>query len=477
MTVTINTRGDLTLDNCFRVAWQGEACELGDAARSAMAEARARFEQLIDDPDVVIYGVTSGYGQHAKVRLGPEERKAQAQRPPRPAAAAWGDPLPERVTRAMVFARLANLVEGHAAISPHIAEAVAGMLGGGTLPEVPARGQGGAGEILSLSYLFMDLTLTHDLGEKDVLSLINGSPAATALAADCALSARRRLDLAAKVVALAIEGFDAPLSHYDPALQELWNNPHDRWALQTLQALIAGGHGGARRPYQAPVSFRIAPRILGQAQMALTQVEAVAEQSLAAVSDNPVVLPPDEQRPLGEAISTGGYHNAQSPAAMDQVTAAYANMAILAERMSAKLMDGSVSLLPQHLEPEGSNLPYLGCLPMAATGYEEELRMLTQATLLPGAESGGFGQNDVASPVFLAWTKQERAGGLLEAALSTLAPIALRALDVTNRPVPAPLADLAGVIRERFPGEDPDLLPGPASGKLAQAFGEMVFAP
>ena len=475
MTVTINTRGDLTLQNCFRVAWQGEDVQLGDTARRAMAKARARFEQLIDDPDVVIYGVTSGYGQHAKVRLGPEERKAQAQRPPRPAAASWGDVVPDRVARALVFARLANFVEGHAAISPHIAEAVAGMLSGGPLPAVPARGQGGAGEILSLSHLFMELAKAHELGEKDVLSLINGSPAATALVADCALSARRRLDLAAKVVALAIEGFNAPLSPYDEALQELWNNPHDRWALERLQALIAGGHGGERRPYQAPVSFRIAPRILGQAQMAVSQAEAVAEQSLAAVSDNPVVLPPDDERPLGEAISTGGYHNAQSPAAMDQVTAAYANLAILAERMAAKLMDGAISLLPQHLEPEGSNLPYLGCLPMAATGYEEELRMLAQATLLPGSESGGFGQNDVASPVCLAWTKQDRAGTLLDATLASLAPIALRALDVTERPVPAKLLEVAAIIRDTFPADDPDLLPGPASGKLAEAFSAVVF--
>ena len=476
MTVTINTRGDLSLENCFRVAWQGEGVQLGAGARSTMAEARRRFEQLIDDPNVVIYGVTSGYGQHAKVRLGPDERKAQAQRPPGPAAASWGDPVPDRVARAMVFARLANFVDGHAAISPHIAEAVAGMLDGGPLPDVPARGQGGAGEILSLSHLFLDLAKGHELGEKDVLSLINGSPAATALVADCALSARRRLDLAAEVVALAIEGFNAPLSHYDPALQELWNNPHDRWALEVLQELIGGGHGGERRPYQAPVSFRIAPRILGQAQMAVRQAEAVAEQSLAAVSDNPVVLPPDAERPLGEAISTGGYHNAQSPAAMDQVTAAYANLAILAERLSAKLMDGAVSLLPQHLEPEGRTLPYLGCLSMAATGYEEEIRMLTQATLLPGSESGGFGQNDVASPVFLAWSKQNRAGTLLEATLATLAPIALRALDVTDRPVPGKLQALAGTIRSSFPGDDPDLLPGPASGKLADAFSALVFA-
>ncbi|MCP5080581.1 MAG: aromatic amino acid lyase [Alphaproteobacteria bacterium] len=476
MTVTIDTRQDLTLHNCFKVAWQGQPVCIGDTAAKCITEARTRFMKLIDDPDVVIYGVTTGYGQNAKNQLTREERTAHAERPPKPAAASWGDPVPDRVARAIVFARLANFVEGHAAISPHIAQAVADMLAGGAMPSVPARGQGGAGEILSLSHLFLELASSHKLGEKDSLSLVNGSPSAAGLVADCALAARKRLELSAKIIALAIESFNAPLSHYDRALEEIWNNPHDAWGLNYLREMIGEGHGGARRPYQAPVSFRIAPRVLGQAQMAVVQAETVAGQSLAAASDNPVILPPDAEHPLGEAISTGGYHNAQSPAAMDQVTAAYANIAILAERMSAKLLDGAVSLLPPQLDTGDGSLPYLGCLSMAATGYEEELRMLTQATLLPGSESGGFGQNDVASPVFLAWSKQERAGALLEATLAALAPIALRALEITDRPVPPKLGSLAEMIRDAFPGHDPELVPGPASGKLADDLRALVYA-
>ena len=85
---------------------------------------------------------------------------------------------------------------------------------------------------------------------------------------------------------------------------------------------------------------------------------------------------------------------------------------------------------------------------MAQTGYEEEARLYAQATVLPGSESGGFGQNDVASPVFLAWSKQDRAGRCLDMALASLVPIALRALDVTDRPVPPELADLEAVAQE-----------------------------
>ena len=112
---------------------------------------------------------------------------------------------------------------------------------------------------------------------------------------------------------------------------------------------------------------------------------------------------------------------------------------------------------------------------MAQTGYEEEARLYAQATLLPGSESGGFGQNDVASPVFLAWSKQDRAGQCLDMALASLVPIALRALDVTDRPVPAPLAELEAVAREIVP--DPAQRPafGPVVGALVDALRRDVY--
>jgi histidine ammonia-lyase len=467
MTITLNSRADFTLEAARLVAWSGEDVVLGEASQQAMSEARDRFEKLIEEPETVIYGVTSGYGQNAKTRLTPEQRKKHAARPSLAPAASWGDPLPERVSRAIVFARLANFVEGHAAITPTIANEVAAMLDGGPLPTVPARGQGGAGEILSLSHLFLPLAQSMTLAEKDALSLVNGSPSATGLCIDAALAGAARLDVATEVLALAAEAFNTPLGHFDPELDAFWNNPHDAGALARLRDLIDGGHGGERRPYQAPVSFRILPRILGQTHLAAKTARDVAGQSLSAMSDNPALLAPSPSHPNGRAVSTGGFHNAQAPMAMDMLTASYANLCVIAGRIAAKMMDGNVSLLPPQLgAAEGR--AYVGCLPMAITGYEEEARMLASATLLPGSESGGFGQNDVASPVFLAWSKQERAGLLLEQSLAALAPIALLALDLTDRPVPEPLAALAEATRTHVPVDRQGLMLGPATAELAE---------
>jgi histidine ammonia-lyase len=465
MSIRLFSRKDITLENLRRVAWAGETVEIDGSAVARMEAARRRFMTLLEDPAISVYGVTSGYGQNAKKRLTDDERKQHARRPPIQQAAAWGDPLPDRVTRAIIFARLANLIDGTAAITPGVALAVAAMLDGRPLPTIPARGQGGAGEILSLSHAFGALVATAPVGEKDVLSLINGSPAASALVADTALAACTRLDIAVEIFALAAEAFNTPLSHFAPELGELWNNPHDAWALAKLNEAIGKSNNGPRRPYQAPVSFRILPRMLGQARRAERLAAEIATESLGAVTDNPVMLEPDQDHPLGRLISTGGYHNPHAVMAMDTVTAANVNLITIAGRFAAKLLDGAVSLLPDQLGLGG--LPgYLGCLPMAITGYEEEARIHAMATLLPGSESGGFGQDDVASPVFLAWSKQEKTGALLEAALASLAFIAFRALVFTSHQIPPLLEALVEDVRNFMPDPDSGQVLGPAAYRL-----------
>lgn len=473
MTVTLNSRIDFTLEHCKRAAWGGESVVLGETAKHSIAVARAAFEQLIEKPDVSIYGVNTGYGGRAKVRLDAAERALQARQPTHHRAASWGEALPDRVTRGIVFARLANFIEGHAAVSPAVAQAVADMLAGPSMPYVPSRGQGGAGEILSLSHLFLHTASQWPLAEKDMLALVNGSPAATALIADAALSALPRLHVVTEVFALAAEAFNTPHGHFAQELEGCWNNPHDAWALSLLRQLMEGG-SLPRRPYQAPVSIRILPRILGQAHRAGLIAEEVARQSLAAVSDNPVVFPPGHQIGDDPVISTGGYHNTQAAAAMDGLVCAYTNLAVLAGRIAAKLQDANVSLLPQFLGYE-DGMSYLGCLPMAIVGYEEEMRMLSAPTLLPGSESGAFGQDDVASPVFLAWQKHDRATVLFEQTMATLAPIALRALTMTGRTIPLKLRNRAQDIGIHFPDDATDRAMGFDIASLAKTLRKQIY--
>jgi histidine ammonia-lyase len=466
MSILLRQRSDIDLDAFLRVAWQGETVTIDSGALERIRSCRESFLALIDsDPEAVIYGVTTGYGDRASVRLTLEERAEWAARPPA-TGATFGEALPERVARGIVLARLANFVEGHAAVRPKLALAVAGLLDadGGALPQVPLHGNGGSGEILALGHLFRDLAAALGVETKETLALVNGSPCAAALVADAALAARRRLGLAEEVFALSAEAIRAPLEAYSADLEPLWDDEHEQVALRSLRALLAGGVE-ERRSYQAPVSYRILPRVLGQASRAVAAAERAATISLRSVSDNPVYIPPDEQRPLGAVLSTGGYHNGQAYPALDALAFTWADLAQLAERQTERLLQDPSTL--------GDSDRFLGLISMVQVGWAEEARQIAQPTFLG---LGGFAQNDTPSPTFLAWDKERRAGGALDAVLATLATVASQALHEGERTPPPALERLLREVRERFaPFTDWRSL-GPDLGEVAASFTERVYA-
>ena len=481
MTLGLATRRDINLATFYRVAWQGESVRVADAAMARIASCRESFLRLIHaDPSVVVYGVTTSTGERAGHRLSPEERDRHGGAKLFSAATSFGDPLPTRVVRGIIFARLANFLEGHSATSPRIALAVAEMLNGAPVPCVAGSGQGGAGEILALYPLFAELSTRFDLQVKERGSLINGSPCAAALIADAALAARRRVRLAEKVFALSIEALRAPLEHFDPVLGSLWGDPHEAAALQGLRQYLVST-GAARRDHQAPVSYRIVPRVLGHAHRALAAAEHAANVSLPSVSDNPVYVSPDEKYPFGRCISTGGFHNAMAAPALDDLAGIWADLSLLCERHSTKLLNGRFSQLPDLLlvgrEPGTSDgRGAIGYVTMAQCGYVEQAKSAAQRTFIPGGDPTGTGQDDVGTPVFLAWAKEELAGRCFDASLGALAAIASQALYATDRQAPPPLRDFVEWVRSILPPLVEDRVLGPQLGSLAHSITHQVFA-
>jgi histidine ammonia-lyase len=480
MTVTLRKRADINLESVLRVAWRQESVEIGDDALAEIVRCRAAFLKLIDsDTNVVIYGVTTAMGELASTRLTHAERDRHARIKAFAAATSFGDPFPDRVVRAFVLARLANFLEGNAATTPRIALAVAEMLDGRPMPKVASSGQGGAGEILALYPLFAELSARFDLEVKERGSLINGSPCAAALLADAALAARRRLSLIEQVFALSIEAFRAPLEHYDAVLEGLWGDEHEAAALRGLRQFLDATSSG-RRNYQAPVSYRIVPRVLGQAHRAVAEAERAATISLRSASDNPVYIPPDDENPFGRCISTGGYHNAMAAPALDNLAAIWADICLLCDRHGSKLLNGAVSGLPNLLmvgrhPSESDGHGSLGYIPMATTGYLEQAKLAAQRTFIPGAESAGAGQDDVAATAFPAWAKEAQAGRCLDACLATLATVASQALHVTDRRGPPALHKFLSETRSIVRPVMEDRILGPELFSLTEAFTKKAF--
>jgi histidine ammonia-lyase len=375
--------------------------------------------------------------------------------------------------RGIVFARLVDFVEGNAPVRPIVARRVAALLDE-PLPRVPLDGQVGAGEVLPMRHVTLGVS-DLSLEEGEGMALINGSPASSALLADAALRARHRLEHAEELFALAIEAIRAPLDAYDEVLEALWGDEQETASLRALRGHLEGAEVDNRLAHQAPVSFRIVPRLLGQARRAVDELERAATVALRSVTQNPVYVPPDPAHRFGRVLSTGGYHNAAAPAALGMVSVAWAELALLAERQVTAMHLSNVSGLPHFLNPRGFEPDSAGgatnLFGWVAGSFAEEARAAAAPTLLPASINDP--QNDVSSATFSAYRKELRAAECLEETLAILAIVSSQALYVTDRQPAPKLRPLLHAVRSLFAPVDGTGFrdQGAEAGRLAELIG------
>jgi histidine ammonia-lyase len=448
-----------------RVAWGGEPVEIAPATLVLIGERRAQMLAFLEaHPEGHYYGATTLPGEGVKRLMSDGERDVFQRHVTAPPAS-FGDVLPDRVARGIVFARLANVIEGHGGVRPELAQGIAGLLAGGPLPAVPSRGN--TWEVFVASHLYGDLVdRLGGLAVKEPMVLVHGCSAAAGLVSDLALAGRRRLHVAALVLALAAEAFVAPLEHFAPELEELWGDEHEAIALQRLRGLLAGG-STERRNFQGPTTYRMIPRVLGQLVRAQDAAEKAASIALRSVTDNPVYLPPDAEHPLGRlGFHSGGFHSAQSIQAMDGLAFAWAEICQLLYLLGVGLVEDDLALGPFPPWPRTAVFA-------SASTWAYDAAELARPSLMPVF---GHGQGGAGSMSFAAWRKATGIGTCHDAIAATLAILASETFHLTGRPVPPPLRPLLELVRSHRTPEGPWETTGSDCGHLADTLTAAVFA-
>lgn len=388
------------------------------------------------NPDRHLYGITTRHDTAATQLLDAEGRRTYgAVMPPTPPTT--GPPLPGRVVRGILLARLADVLHGTAPVRPGVARRVTGLLRAPELPAVPSTGHGEPGDIIALGALLRpEFEHTLEIGEG--MFLVNGSPVAAAVLADGVLAARERLDRAERVLALAAVAASSPDMHYDARLGQLWRDPHQAAALTRFRELLAGG-ARPQLPYQAPVSFRSAPRVLGAIRRSLAAAEECAAIGLSAASNNPVFVGDD-------VLSNGGYHDPLAAPALDALSHGWADLTHVVTAQVNRLIEIPDGVRAHEIEPRVS------LFGMTASGWADHARAAAQPSLVGIGRSG---QTDTSTPDVLAWQRTGDAGGALDADLALLAVLAAHTLAHRNDPVPPALAGLHASVLERFGPDTP----------------------
>src|SRR4051794_18864772 len=134
-------------------------------ARRALLESRGRVDRAIDS-NQTIYGINTGFGKLANVRIPPDQLDQLQANLIRSHAAGIGSPLPTSVVRGIMLLRANVLLRPTSGVRPELAEALVAMLNAGILPLVPEQGSVGAsGDLAPLSHIGLAL-----MGEGPVLA-------------------------------------------------------------------------------------------------------------------------------------------------------------------------------------------------------------------------------------------------------------------------------------------------------------------
>jgi histidine ammonia-lyase len=413
--VVITAGGDADL-GLIRAIAAGEKVTIGTDLLTAVQDRCELARRAIGDGRLV-YGVNTGLGALASVRLTGQEQRSH-QRNVLLARAAGGPPwLDEPEVRAVLLARLLTFLSGDAGVSGALCERLADFLNHGVVPAVPRTGVGAAGEIMQLAHAFGPVagigqvigpggTLRpaaealrargldeFSLGPKEGIALIEGVPGTTGLCALRLGEAGALASLMEAAAALSIVVARAARDPYDAAC----GRGDDLLAgvLGRLRALVGGEP--EPRSLQAPLSFRVAGPVLTQVLRAAALLEAAVHRALAGVTDSPAYLD-------GRFIGTAGFYGIDLAAHCDQLTAAFCHAAEVAAARLHRLLDPRVTGLPAQLARHPG--PEAGMSPVhkRAAGEVHAMRRLAAATPAGLIETSG-GQEDAQS---FAWEAVEK---------------------------------------------------------------------
>src|SRR5579864_303189 len=147
------TGNDLTFEQLYAIALRGDTVGLSPSAVERMNASRRVVDQLLAS-GTTAYGINTGFGKLASVRISSEQVRQLQVNLVRSHASGVGPPLSEAETRAMMLLRANALAKGLSGIRPVVVETLCAMLNANVHPVIPSQGSVGAsGDLAPLAHL------------------------------------------------------------------------------------------------------------------------------------------------------------------------------------------------------------------------------------------------------------------------------------------------------------------------------------
>jgi histidine ammonia-lyase len=372
MTIKI-TAGAVSLADWRRI-YRGDTPLLDPSCHTRIAASAAAVARILARHEPV-YGINTGFGKLASVRISDDDLLALQRNIVLSHAAGVGEPVPVPIARLMMALKLASLAQGASGVQLATVELLGSLLERGLTPVIPAQGSVGAsGDLAPLAHMAAAMIGTGEmwvggvrtpalqaltaagllplvLGPKEGLALLNGTQFSCAYALAGLFEAEQLFASALLTGALSTEaakGSDAP---FDPRIHALRGH---KGQIETAAALCQLMEGSAIRAshltgdtrVQDPYCLRCQPQVMGAVLDMLRQAAATLLTEANGVSDNPLIFADTD-----EALSGGNFHAEPVAFAADMIAMALCEIGSIAERRIAMLVDPALSGLPAFLTP------------------------------------------------------------------------------------------------------------------------------
>ena len=389
----------------WRAIWLGAPATLDPAAMPAVAAGAAAVSRILAKGEPV-YGINTGFGKLASVRIDDADLARLQRNIVLSHAAGTGEASPRAVVRLMMALKLASLAQGASGIRPETVTLLGAMLEHDLIPVVPGQGSVGAsGDLAPLSHMTAAMIgvgqidwrgerlpaaealaraglAPAELGPKEGLALLNGTQFSTAHALAGLFAAERLFQAALVTGALSTEAARGSDTPFDPRIHALRRHAGQIETAAALRALMAGSeirasHRDNDPRVQDPYCLRCQPQVMGAALTVLRQAAATLDAEANGVSDNPLVFAETD-----EALSGGNFHAEPVAFAADMIAIAVCEIGSIAERRVAMLVDPALSALPAFLTPRpGLNSGFMIPQVTAAALVSENKQMAYPASV------------------------------------------------------------------------------------------------
>ena len=367
----------LSLDDFARILFGNEPVEISGTAATRVQD---NFEFLKSfSSNKLIYGINTGFGPMAQYKVSEENLLQLQYNLIRSHSSGGGHKMPPMLAKAVMVARLNNLIQGYSGVHNSVTELLRDLINNNIYPCIFEHGGVGAsGDLVQLAHLGLVLIGEGEVifeGEvhptidifnrfniqplqiqiREGLAIINGTSAMTGIGIVNIIQARKLLEWSVMLSAMINEVVEAFDDHYSYELNIVKKHPGQNKIAALLRGILDGSKMIRDRSehlynpdnlnqevfedkVQEYYSLRCVTQVLGPIYDTIRQVEKVVVDELNSVNDNPVI---DHENK--NIFHGGNFHGDYVSLEMDKLKIAITKLSMLSERQLNYLLNDKLN--------------------------------------------------------------------------------------------------------------------------------------